>query len=419
MKVRVAYLTAIALLTILALPTTTRAQENKQKLPHYNVIDLGTLGGTYSGAGGISNSGWVEGWTSLSGDNERAFLWRKGVTTDLGTLGGPNSDAGWRPSERGEAGGGSDTTTPDANGEDYCGYGTYLICHPFVWRDGVMTPLPTLGGNNGYAAGVNNRGQVVGNAEYDTPDPTCELPYDYLQIGAVVWENGKIIKNLKPLPGDPDAAAFAINDWGQVTGVSGGCSIPPFHAVLWQNGKAIDLGNFGGTTSEGIDINSLGEVVGVSYLSDNTTYYSFLWRNGVMTNLGTVPGDVSSEADGLNDWGQVVGGSYDANGNNRAYIWQNGVMTDLNTLIPSNSPLYLLEANGGINDRGQIVGTALQISSGEVHGFLATPGKWSAADENATVSRTVPKVTVPENVRKQLQRRTLLRGLKRGLLGQQ
>lgn len=95
-------LTAMTLFAALAVPLRLVAQEYQQGPPRYTVTDLGTLGGTYSGAGGISNSGWVEGWTSLSGDTERAFLWRKGVTTDLGTLGGPNSDAGWRPSERGE-----------------------------------------------------------------------------------------------------------------------------------------------------------------------------------------------------------------------------------------------------------------------------------------------------------------------------
>ena len=281
-----------------------------QRPPRYKVADLGTLGGTYSLAGGINNTGLVEGYSTLTGDTaEHASIWWKHVgPIDLGTLGGPNSDAAWRPSESGEVGGGSDTTTPDPNGEDYCGYGTYLICLPFVWRHGVMTPLPTLGGNNGWAAGFNNRGQVVGNAEYNTPDPTCLLPYDYLKVGAVVWEKGKVTK-LQYLPGDPSAAAFAINDMGQVTGVSGGCSIPPVHAVLWQHGKAIDLGNFGGTISEGVDINNQGQVAGVSYLADGTTFHAFLWQKRTgMIDLGTLSGDVSSEGDGINNLGQVVGG---------------------------------------------------------------------------------------------------------------
>ena len=143
--------------------------------PRYKVTDLGTLGGTYSLAGGLSNSGWVEGYSTVPGDTaEHAVLWRKGVITDLGTLGGPSSDAAYRPNNSGNAGGGSDTTTPDPNGEDFCGHGTYLICLPFVWRGGVrMTPLPTLGGNNGWAAGINDLNEAVGVAENTTIDPTC------------------------------------------------------------------------------------------------------------------------------------------------------------------------------------------------------------------------------------------------------
>ena len=123
------------------------------------------------------------------------------------------------------------------------------------------------------------------------------------------------------------------------------------------------------------------------------------WENGVMHDLGTLPGDVGSEGDGINNKGQVVGGSWDIDNNARAFLWQNGVMMDLNTLIPPDSPLYLIEAYGAINDQGQIAGAALQISTGEVHAFLATPTMrhWAISER--------PKVVLPENVRKQLQQR--------------
>jgi len=74
-------------------------------------------------------------------------------------------------------------------------------------------------------------------------------------------------------------------------------------------------------------------------------------------------------------------------------------MTDLNTLIPPDSPLFLIEATGTINDLGQIAGIALQISTGETHAFLATPtkGDWAISER--------AKVVLPENVRKMLQQR--------------
>ena len=392
-------LTVMTLFAALAVPVRLAAQEHKQGPLRYTVTDLGTLGGTYSLAGGLSNSGWVEGYSTLPGDTAtHAVLWRKGVITDLGTLGGPNSDAAYRPSDSGNVGGGAENGTQDPYAEDFCGYGTNLICLPIVWWNDIkkMTPLPTLGGNNGWAAGINDLDEVVGNAENTTPEPTCVAPQVF-QFKPVLWTRGHV-HPLGTFSGDPVGIAFGINYWGQATGYSGDCTTA-FHALLWQWGVTTNLGNLGGTmNNEGVDINNWGQVVGISDVSGDTNYHAFLWQWGVMTDLGTLPGDVSSSGDGINDLGQVVGGSYTAS-TSRAFLWQDGVMTDLNTLIPPNSPLYLLEATGTINDRGQIAGIALQISTGQTHAFLATPtrGHWAIRER--------PKVVLPENVRKLLQQR--------------
>ena len=56
--------------------------------PSYRVIDLGTLGGTFSEAFGINNKGQVQGFSTLPRDTAvHAFVWQNGVMTDLGTLG--------------------------------------------------------------------------------------------------------------------------------------------------------------------------------------------------------------------------------------------------------------------------------------------------------------------------------------------
>jgi len=100
-------ITAMTLFAALALPTPCPAQEYMKKLPHYTVIDLGTLRGTYSNAYGINNSGWLSGISTLPGDTEiRAFLWRNGVMIDLGTFGGQNSATYFSPNDRGDLGGG-------------------------------------------------------------------------------------------------------------------------------------------------------------------------------------------------------------------------------------------------------------------------------------------------------------------------
>ena len=64
----------------------------------------------------------------------------------------------------------------------------------FVWRDGRMSPLPTLGGDNGFATGVNNRSEIVGWAENETHDPTCDEftnTGQVLQFEAVMWVPGR------------------------------------------------------------------------------------------------------------------------------------------------------------------------------------------------------------------------------------
>ena len=129
-----------------------------------------------------------------------------------------------------------------------------------------------------------------------------------------------------------------------------------------------------------------------------------------MQDLGTLPGDVNSlpgATGGINNRQQVVGWSCDSGGNCRAYIWQNGVMTDLNALIPPTSPLYLVIPYG-INDAGEIVGQAVQKSTGDMHGFLLTPVRHhgSGADPSLNDAADAPSpFTLPDDIRAQLQQK--------------
>ena len=71
-----------------------QAQQAPQRPVLYAVRDLGTLGGTDADGVGVNDRGWVVGISRVAGDQSgHAFLWRDGVMTDLGTLGGPNSFA--------------------------------------------------------------------------------------------------------------------------------------------------------------------------------------------------------------------------------------------------------------------------------------------------------------------------------------
>jgi probable HAF family extracellular repeat protein len=414
---------AITVFAVLAISLQLTAQEQQPASTsqiHYSVINLGTLGGSASnGFGGVNNRGWVTGDANLAGDqNEHAFLWRDGVMIDLGTLGGPNSGVAIPvKDDKGLVVGGAQINEVDPLGEFW---GSAYFCtavncegwqnlqRAFLWENGLMTALPTLGGNNNSAFAVNNRGQVVGMAETATQDPNC-IPPQILDFGAVIWgpEPGQI-QELPVLPGDAIAAAIAINEKGQVVGTSGICVVPTsfaggVHAVLWQNGSVIDLGGFGGAmNNSGLAINNSGQVVGMSDLPGDTATHAFFWQNGVMTDLGTLPGDFSSIANDINNKGQVVGVSCDVNFNCRAFLWENGVMTDLNSLILPGSPLQLIDGEG-INDRGEIAGTAFDQNAGDAPAFLATPVSGSSAAQPNSISKR--RVALPEKVRMLFQGR--------------
>ena len=214
-----------------------------------------------------------------------------------------------------------------------------------------------------------------------------------LDFAPVIWDPGaKQPRALKLLANDTVGAATWINSHGQAVGTTGTCANsypPPFcagpHAVFWDSdGSVHDLGNLGGTENPAIAgvgnvafaINDVGQITGVSALPGSQTTHAFLWTKTTgMQDLGTLAGDVMSAGLGINDAGDVVGASLDAPppfGNPRAVLWHNGQAADLNALVPATTSLYLLTAFG-INDAGQIVGFAFDMNSGEVHGFMATP----------------------------------------------
>jgi probable HAF family extracellular repeat protein len=216
-KTLIIFITAMTFLTAMAV-TAQGQQEDSKGHRRCKVTDIGTLGGTFGQAFGINNEGWVVGYATITGDTAvHAFLWRKGVMTDLGSFGGPISQ-GIRINGKGEVIGASDSSVTDPLGEQFCfsNFGDSNECLPFLWRNGVMTPLAILGGDNGVALGINNEGIVVGQVENTIHDPTCVAP-QVLQYKPVFWEEGEI-EDLPTLPGFPNGVGAAINDRAQVVG---------------------------------------------------------------------------------------------------------------------------------------------------------------------------------------------------------
>lgn len=369
-----------------------QAQRTAKLQLSYRITALPSLGGTSSVGNSINDRGWVAGRSNLPSGVRHAALWRNGAVTDLGSLGGPgrNSSVLWPVKNlRGIVTGITQTAEPDPLNEKWsCGFffpaatGTGFKCVGFKWQNGVMTPLPTLGGTHGFATGSNNFGMTVGWAENQVEDSTCVLP-QRLQFRAVIWgPNNSVLRQLPPLPGDTTTAATAINDRGQVVGISGICDqaagrFSAIHNVLWEHGQPRNIGDLGGVAwNTPMMINQRGDIVGFANASAadggdfNPRAYVKLVGNP-LRKIDPLPGDASGQGLGINEWRQVVGQSCDAEGNCRAFLWHNGVSHDLNALAPDNDDL-LTTAND-IDDFGRITGQGFDDESGQFFAYIATP----------------------------------------------
>ena len=426
------YQQRLAVLTLCAPLLTVTAPLAAQPAapPAYVVYDTGTLGGTFAIGSGISDLGWVAGVSATSAGAQHASLSIPGSVIDLGTLGGTNSAVEWPiKNNHGLVVGISETATADPLGESFSCAAFIATnghtCLPFLWRDGALGALPLLGGNNGFATGVNNAGAAVGWAETALHDPSC-VPPQQLQFEAVQWAPGtRQPQVLPPLAGDSTSAATAINDAGEVVGISGTCDVAvgafsARHAVLWVNGRPIRLATLGGQgwntpmaiSNDGIIVgfaDTPGDVAG-GVLTPN--FQAVLWTPDGIVNLHSLPGDQIAEATGVNDFGRIVGTSFDANGNPRVFLWEHGQIFDLNTLVQPNAPLYLL-LTGDINNRGEITGLGCLLVGGvcgnELHTFVAivAPGG-NPADRHERLSE-VARPRMNTVVSAQLKQHQLVR----------
>ena len=412
-----------AMLAIFAFTVEAQAESAP---PAYIAYDTRPVAGASAGANGINNLGWASGTSSIASGDIHAALWSPGNVIDLGTLGGASSGVLWPvKNNHGLIVGIAETSAVDPLNEEGFSCGAFLdlhghTCLPFLWDNGRMTPLPLLGGNNGFATGVNNAGLAVGWAETAVHDATCKLP-QVLQFKAVEWGPGAGDQRvLPPLSGDATSAATAINDAGEVVGISGDCqfAVGRFsarHSVLWLNGHPIRLPTLGGEGwNTPMAINNLGLVVGFSDTPGDVVngilkanFRAFVWSpvTGIK-KLPEFPGDGRNEATGVNDFGQIVGTSFGGPNGSRMLLWQNGTVYDVNDLLPPDSPLLVL-GSGDINNYGEITGQACVVVGSacgtELHAFVAILAPGSAQAAGAHVAHAERHIYVPPQLQAQMR----------------
>jgi probable HAF family extracellular repeat protein len=383
----------------------------------YEVTVLDPLpGGTGGGGNSINNRQWITGVADNADGMTRATLWKDGTVTDLGALGGDDAHSAviWAvKNKRGVIAGISQTDIDEPLGQQWSCSNfipfTGKTCVGFRWEDGVMTDLPTLGGYNGFATGVSKFGQIVGWTENTFVDPTCDQTRTQrLQFRAVIWGPGENdIQELLPFGDDSVSAATAINNRGQVVGISGICDravgrLSAIRAVIWENGVVDDMGNIGGDAwNTPMSINEFGEVVGFANVTPGPAFnaHAFRWtKDGGMEDLKTLKTEHTiSQGLGINKKGQIVGISCAPFFEDcRAFIYQNGEMTDLNTLVPGFTG-HLAFAND-INDNGEITG-----GTGDGQPFLAIPTE-KHSETQSSISST-KKGPLSEKAKKLIKQR--------------
>jgi probable HAF family extracellular repeat protein len=293
---RLAFALRLALTPLLALPLFASAQSG--------MADLGTMGGTDSGASGISaDSSVVVGYAYTTGNADfRAFRWTsEGGMVDLGTLGGTRSWAA------GVSAGGSVVV----GGAYIAGNADW---HAFRWTSGGMVDLGTLGGRYSAANAVSAAGSVVvGEAWGGDGVPR-----------AFRWTSEGGMVDLGTLGGWASGAAGISADGSVVVGLANTAGDAAYRAFRWTASGMVDLGTLGGTNSMAKGVSADGSVVvGYAHIAGDAAFNAFRWTGGGgIVNLGTL-GGTSGYADGVSADGSVVVGRAATPGDAayRAFRW--------------------------------------------------------------------------------------------------
>lgn len=358
---------------------------------HFTATDLGGLGGSLGSRGfGISATNLVAGtgWTSGNAALNALTFEDMGAGGVARTTYGPLASGSTNSSYSMGIGGPA--------GDTIVGFATAAgrTIHAIAAVGGVETDLHSTiaasasfsGSTNSRALGINNNGDVVGQARVGSAYTAFYLP-----SGGSAAAIPLIASTTST-----DSIAMSVNDNGVVVGfdysgnwnfglegsLGGGVTHP--QAFSWAGGSATPLGALGtGTDSIATAINSAGTIVGqaTSSATDmiNTQGHAFVFSGGMMTALAELSGATMSIADDINDAGDIVGTVKTATGS-KAFLYHAGQMIDLNTLISATG--WVLKEADSINDDGYITGYGTH--NGVTTAFILSPVAGASVPEPAS-----------------------------------
>jgi probable HAF family extracellular repeat protein len=211
---------------------------------------------------------------------------------------------------------------------------SWSVLHAIISTNGKATDLGTLpGGYYSQASAINDQGQVVGYSNFEKTENVFQKNHAFLYSNGTMSDLGTL--------GGTQSYATGINNAGQIVGSSTLTSNVEgaVHAFLYQNGAMHDLGTLGGQSSWAYGINHAGHIVGTSQTGATTSnqygvspvYHAFLYENGKMMDLNNFIASSSgwtiTSARAINNLGQILAGG----------IGPNGHIDDI-LLTPSNLP---------------------------------------------------------------------------------
>lgn len=363
--------------------------EDLGALPGNNSSAVFQINGSGAGAG-MSETPEIDPFTGWP--VEHATLFKNGRVIDLGSLPGGYESQAISITDNGQVAGFAQNGIEDP----FSIFGWGGEVRSFVWRDGQMTDIGTLGGPDAVMAFQNARGQIVGDSYTDaTPNETTGIP----TIHPYLWTRGKM-RDLGSFGGAFSQTNW-VNDAGQVVGFA---SLPGdefVHPFLWDGARLRDLGTLGGTFGLAFHVNAAGHVVGLATMTDDAALHAFLWKNGRMSDLSGADNPDCTVAESLNDHDQVVGHTCDET---TALLWSGGKEYDL-TSLAGPTDVQLTQA-AAIDNQGRIVAVGL-LPDGNQRLFLLEPSR-----------RTLPATSIlrrgshPSGMHALIRRSTRIRTLR-------